>query len=94
MRHLLYLVSRAGLLHLHTYHDVQVLGLLAGLHVPHAVGVEARVVGVLHIVAGMMPVGLGIHAAGHEVGVKLVREVVLALQVYHGPRLTFLINKV
>ena len=58
--------------HLHTHHDVEVFRLLGSLLVPHAVRVEAWVVGVLHVVAGVFAISLLVDTGFDKVLVEFV----------------------
>ena len=91
---LLNLVGRALHLHLQADHDIEVLGFLRGLLVPFAAFVEARVVGVLHVVASMVAVGGLIDAAIDEVGVEVLDGVVFAQEIDHRARLALLVDEV
>ena len=91
---LLYLEGRALLLHLHADDDVQVLILLGAFAVPDTVLVIFRVVGVLHVVAGMMAVESLVNTTVEEVLVELVDDIVLTLEVNHRTGLAFLVYEV
>ena len=76
---LLDLVGGALHLHLHTDDDIQVIGFLRSFLVPHAVGIEFRVVGVLDIVTGVMAVGFRVDTVLNEVLVELIEHIVFSL---------------
>ena len=91
---LLCLESLALLLQFVAEHNVQVLSLVRSLLVPYAILIELWVVGVLHVVASVMTVFLIVYTGLHEVSVKLVDEVELALEVNHRTCLALLVDKV
>ncbi len=71
--------------------EVERLGRGGGLLVVLAVGVELRIVGVLHPAAGVFGI-LGCDAFAHEAFVELLGEVEFAREVHHGARLALAVD--
>ena len=90
VHHLLYLEGRTFLLHFHGQDNVEVLGLCRRLLVPHPIGVELGVIRILHIVACVTAVGFDVDTTFHKVGIEVIEQVILALQVDHGACLALL----
>ena len=80
------LESGALLLHFHADHDVEILGLGSGLFVIFAFDGEARIVSVLHIVAGVVCIAFGVHAVLHKGRSAILERVVTSRQVDHRTR--------
>ena len=80
------LESGALLLHFHADHDVEILGLGGGLLVIFAFDGEARIVSVLHIVAGVACIAFGVHAVLHKGRSAILERVVTSRQVDHRTR--------
>ena len=78
--HMLFnLESCALLLHLHTEHDVQVFILFTGFLVPNSVRIIFRIIGILHIVTGMMPIGFLVYASLYEVIIEVFQTIIFTL---------------
>ena len=82
----------ALLFHLHADDDVEIFGFVGSRFVV-SVYVEARIVGIFDIVAGMMTVGFGIHARSAEVVVQFIRRIIFSLQIHHWARFAFFVDQ-
>ena len=80
--------SLAGLLHLHRYHNIEVLGLGCDSLIVFSVGIKARVVGILHILSGMAGICGCIDTSLYERGRKLVDRIIFSGKVNHRASLT------
>ena len=81
-----------GLLHLHTYHDVEVFGLRSGSLVILAARVEARIISVLDEITLMPLIQRDIDTALHESIGALIGKIILAREVDHRTGITIACN--